>query len=156
MIIQCKNCNTKFRVDEYQIGKNSRMVCCSICEYEWLIIQDQYEILEEEISNIPENQIRKHKLSKSIFLILNSFMLLLFLFLFFERKILVKQHKFLQKFHQIFNYHNLNEIKRKVYTPIKRSCDDDKETKKGFRYKIPLTITNRSNTQDSRYIIINI
>ncbi|WPX95962.1 zinc-ribbon domain-containing protein [Candidatus Bandiella euplotis] len=38
MIIECKNCNTKFNVNESDIGANGRMVSCSVCEYEWLYI----------------------------------------------------------------------------------------------------------------------
>jgi predicted Zn finger-like uncharacterized protein len=41
MIIECKNCNTKFRVDKAEIGEDGRMVCCSICEYEWLYISKE-------------------------------------------------------------------------------------------------------------------
>ena len=41
MIIECKNCNTKFRVDKSDIGEDGRMVCCSICEYEWLYISKE-------------------------------------------------------------------------------------------------------------------
>ena len=35
MIIECTNCNKKFRVDDDLIPKNGREIICGSCNYAW-------------------------------------------------------------------------------------------------------------------------
>ena len=65
MIIQCKNCDTRFRVSESEIGNHGRMVCCSVCEYEWLHISNEENVRlgegnEPIITQIASKNIKKY------------------------------------------------------------------------------------------------
>ena len=68
MIIQCENCDSKYRIDALNIGRNGRFVRCSHCAHEWLVycteedrILDKKNTLEQshETHNIHDEQ--KHK-----------------------------------------------------------------------------------------------
>lgn len=108
MIVECKNCETKFRVNEYQIGKNGRMVCCSVCGYEWLYISDKEEI-KQELRNKPVSvQISKSNIKRIVLTIIYSFtiFIVLSLFLYVEREFLIDQHIFFESIYKLFDYHN--------------------------------------------------
>lgn len=65
MIIQCENCQVKFKIPDGSIGADGRFVRCSQCEYEWLQKPEDANVgnsgtysgnvttsIEEELSNI--------------------------------------------------------------------------------------------------------
>ena len=83
MIIECKNCNTKYRVDESKIVNNGRMVCCSQCEYEWLYIPDPSNITQKNNYTLPSLKISKSRIAKWVYIYYIYISYLHFIILFF-------------------------------------------------------------------------
>jgi predicted Zn finger-like uncharacterized protein len=146
MIIQCKNCDTKFRVSESEIGNHGRMVCCSVCEYEWLHIPKKENIKLGESNEPIVNQIASKSIKKNIASIIYSLIIFiaLSLFLYVEREFLVDQHAFFEIFYKLFDYHNAEGLKIELSKPIKEEYGDDNFNRQ-VRYKIPIKIINDSD-----------
>jgi predicted Zn finger-like uncharacterized protein len=147
MIIKCKNCDTKFRVNGSYIGKHGRMLCCSVCEYEWLYIPNKETAeLEEDnkpsIAKIPNKNI-KNKLPTIIY----SFIvfIILSLFLYIEREFLVDQHIAFEAIYRLFDYHNTEGLEVELFETIKEEYGDEHSANKQIKYKIPIKIINNSN-----------
>ena len=108
MIIKCKNCDTKFRVNGSDVGKYGRMLCCSLCEYEWLYIPNKETTELEENSKPAVAQISNKNIKKNIPAIIYSFIIFitLTLFLYVEREFLIDQHTAFEAIYKLFDYHN--------------------------------------------------
>ena len=151
MIIECKNCNTKFRVNTSDIGENGRMISCSVCRYEWLYIPTSKKssptkelVFPDEIKQQESATTQK----ESIFLatIVNLLIVSIFLavFLYMERDFLIKQHYTIEAFYKVFDYHNIDGLELKIMKSerLKYSSSDDG---KKIQYKIPIKIINHTD-----------
>ena len=147
MIIKCKNCDTKFRVNESDIGKYGRMLCCSACEYEWLYIPNKETAELNEGNKQEVAQISNRNFKKSIPTIVYSFIVFiaLSLFLYVEREFLVDQHTAFEVIYKLFDYHNTEGLEIELFEQIKEEYGDKDSANKQVKYKIPIKIINHSN-----------
>ena len=80
MIIECKNCSTKFVVNDNAISANGRTVQCSNCSVQWLQLPisstpDTIESEEVVAPSPEEKEIDTHFYLKSFFFIENLFLM---------------------------------------------------------------------------------
>ncbi len=147
MIIECKNCNTKYRVNKYDIGSNGRMVCCSKCEYEWLYIPDTNQITPKSTYNFSKINKPKKVIKKRGYIIFCLIIILtsLSLFLYFEREFLVKQHHLFEIIYKLFDYHSTDGLIVEVSEPIEEIYGNKEHKNSEVKHKIPIKIINKSN-----------
>lgn len=147
MIIECKNCNTKYRVDTHDIGSNGRMVCCSKCEYEWLHIPENNTLAPKTTSNF--SKITKPKKVIKKWLYISSYLIIILtslsFFLYFERTFLIKQHHLFEIIYKLFDYHNTDGLIVEVSKPIKEVYGSKDHKSSEIKYKIPIKIINNSD-----------
>ena len=148
IVIKCKNCNTKFKVNISDIGKNGRMVSCSVCEYEWLYIPNKSDPAKELIfPDKTEAQPPATTQKNSIFLILTISLLLvstfLAIFLYIERSFLIKQHRKIETFYNVFDYYNTDGLELKIMKLKKLRHFEGQDNQKK-QYEIPIKITNHT------------
>ena len=148
IVIKCTNCNTKFKVNTSDIGKNGRMVSCSVCEYEWLHIPKKSSPTKEIFPNKIEEQFSVATQKNSIFLIviINLLLLSIFLsvFLYMERSFLIKQHSKIETFYKMFDYHNTDGLELKIMKLKKLRHFEGQDNQKK-QYEIPIKIINHTN-----------
>ena len=145
MIIECKNCNTKYRVDESEIDSNGRMLCCSKCEYEWLYIPETNQITPKSTYNFSKINKPKKFIKKRGYIVFYLIIILtsLSLFLYFEREFLVKQHNLFEMIYKLFDYHSTDGLIVEVSEPIEEIYGNKEHSE--IKYKIPIKIINNSN-----------
>ena len=145
MIIECKNCNTKYRVDDSEIGVNGRMVYCSQCEYEWLYIPDPSNITRKKNYELPNLKIPKGRTTKWGYITIYALFICtsLFCFFFFEREFLINQHHLFEKMYRLFDYHSTEGLIVEVLEPVKKVYGDKDHSE--IKYKIPIKIINNSD-----------
>ena len=158
MIIECKNCNTKFKVNTSDIEKNGRMVSCSVCGYEWLYIPKKTDSIEKLIfhdklkeQTSETKQKTKEKSITFLMTVVNLLLITVFLaaFLYTERDFLIKQHDAIEAFYRLFDYHNVDGLELKVMKLEKVQYTENKDNKKA-QYEIPLKIIN--NTDKTKFL----
>ena len=75
MIIECKNCNKKFRVDDDLIRENGREIICGSCNYAWHFKPEKTSekslVLDNEMIDLQKKQIKMIPITMRIFLILS-------------------------------------------------------------------------------------
>ncbi|MFQ3307081.1 MAG: putative Zn finger-like uncharacterized protein [Candidatus Midichloriaceae bacterium] len=173
MIIICKNCDTKFLVNNEDISENARMVNCSVCEYEWLYIPDksskdsenifikenQKKIIFDQDLDIekPANITSPNNTSGIIFIniMVNFFLVIVVIssFFYFEKDFLVQQHELLENFYSHFGYYNVEKLEIKISDPVKKLWQDKDDGM--YYYEIPIKIINKEAL--AKYVpIINI
>lgn len=105
MIIKCTHCETNFRIDEHEVGEYGRMVCCSVCGYEWLYIADNNTIpLKESYQSLVIKKYHNSKIKKFWTFIYTFIFLLIFLFFcYIEREFIVEQHPFFTTIYSLFD-----------------------------------------------------
>ncbi len=59
MILSCKGCGTKFKINKESIRENGRFVRCSLCDYEWMAQFDDLIEIKKDIKNNKEEKISK-------------------------------------------------------------------------------------------------
>tara|TARA_B110000008_G_scaffold101324_1_gene104154 strand:- start:416 stop:670 length:255 start_codon:yes stop_codon:yes gene_type:complete len=75
MIIECTNCNKKFRVDDDLIPENGREIICGSCNYAWHFKPEKTNekslVLDNETIDLQKKQIKMIRISMIIILILS-------------------------------------------------------------------------------------
>ena len=75
MIIECTNCNKKFRVDDDLIPENGREIICGSCNHAWHFKPEKTSekslVLDNEMIDLQKKQIKMIQISMKIFLILS-------------------------------------------------------------------------------------
>ena len=102
MFINCSECNSKYIINSADLKPNGRMVQCAVCGHQWFQdlkkeeIQNLEEIIaefdsknnnKEHVPNLPSTVIQKKKVST-----LNSFLVIIFVFLLFFAFWLLKSY----------------------------------------------------------------
>ncbi len=75
MIIECTNCNKKFRVDDDLIPENGREIICGSCNYAWHFKPEKTSekslVLDNEMIDLQKKQIKMIQIFMKIILILS-------------------------------------------------------------------------------------
>ena len=75
MIIECTNCNKKFRVDDDLIPENGREIICGSCNYAWHFKPEKTTekslVLDNEMIDLQKKTDQNDTISMKIFLILS-------------------------------------------------------------------------------------
>ena len=131
MIVECRNCFTKFLVDNSEIDQNGRMVRCSVCEYEWLHFND---------TSVIKKSVPKKRNWLPVYFAFPIVLLCLILIL--QKDIIMQQHQIMERFYEFFGYHNIKDLQIKINDKITKI--KPRGNRRLYNYKIPLNIRNTS------------
>ena len=154
MIVECKNCKTKFTVPDNAIGENGRIVNCSVCKYEWLYKPEKgANKMEDSLNSAPKNlfdnsnALKKYKIQNKIPLITASLILLCFITILFSlynyRTYIVDNFPIIKPIYEKFGYYNVNGLEIIQLGPVVGEKNNTLEDMKQF--KIPVLIKNTAN-----------